>query len=797
MRIYTYKFNNYRNRIYKPVYDVTSMLPYRTNGTGWGTSNFNYGDKITTTQIVGSLEQPYMQDSDYCILQQDDGTIMKWFITEAHYVRGFQWQLTLRRDFGDDIFNVDCIIHRGYVPDTSNRIFNSEPLSFNKILKRRSNVTDDSATPWYVAYVSKDFANSDRSISFKARRETVDYEVTSLASWYYYYLSGRHDALISITETLNVENLNERGWGYPISIEGNYKRGLGWQEATGSTLHYLTRRGSWNDIRDAFYNSSTVELVYNRAKEIYDNYGASTLDLVRELNGKIIADSTTKYRIEVKIDDEDSTELGVDADDQMSAAFETLYNNLTSQSLIHYQATDMQYMGYWAKVDARFIHWTMTFQALTDLDEADSITITANRHRTNSSSYDIIAFPAREIAIKDGSNTVYQSSNKADGLAGALASLSQSEVYDIQLIPFSPLDYTVLQYSTETNRGTVVVDDMLNGQDFSSSIGGSATAGYLYIFYVSSATSRRPLRTDLGFGRTEGTILTVKGGFKRAALCDTWRLNSPNMASTFEFNAAEMNGWDRLISVMELKPATPYIQVYPNFERLYGANYNDMRGLICSGEFSLSRTSSEWNEYVLRNKNYQLQFNREIENMSLTQNVERKQQIANAVIGGIASTVQAGVSAGMATANPIAGVAAGAVMAGANVAGAALDIKWSEQLRKEAQNFKQDMFNLSMENIRAVPATLTNVSPINPQNSGFVTFEYYTCSDEEVDTLLNYIRWYGMTVEAVGRVQDWLEPGVETFVSATILRYDGIEDSHYVSALNEELERGFYIRRDI
>lgn len=544
-------------------------------------------------------------------------------------------------------------------------------------------------------------------------------------------------------------------------------------------------------------NESTARTVYNRIKDIYDGYTDATLDTVRELNGKIVATPTTKYRVEVKINDEAMEDFGVRDDEQLRAAFESLYNTLTSKSLIRYKATDLSYMDSWAKVETSYIRWTMTFQALTDAEEEDTISITANRHRTNSSAYDIIAFPAREVSIKNGSITVYQSSNKADGLAGALASLPQSEVYDIQLIPFSPLDYTVLQYSTATNRGTVVTDSMLNGQDFSTSTGGSATAGYLYIFYISSATSKRPLRTDLGFGRSEGTILTGKGGFKRAALCDTWRLNSPNMASSFEFNAAEMNGWDRLISVMELKPATPYIQVYPNFERLYGANYNDMRGLICSGEFSLSRTSSEWNEYVLRNKNYQLQFNREIDNMSLTQDIERKQQIASAVMGGVTSTLQAGIAGGLATGNPVGAIVGGGLTAAANVVGGALDYKYSEQLRQETQNFKRDMFNLSQENIRAVPATLTNVSPINPQNSGFVTFEYYTCSDEEVETLMNYIRWNGMSVEAVGRVQDWLEQGVETFVTASILRYDGTEDSHYVNALNEELERGFYIRRNI
>lgn len=801
MRIYTYKFNNYRNRIYKAVYDVTSMLPYRTNGQGWETSNFNYGDKITTTQIVGSLEQPYSEESDYCILQQDDGTIMKWFILEAHYVRGYQWQLTLRRDFGDEIFNVDCIIHRGYVPDSSNRIFNSEPLSFNKILKARENVTDKSVSPWYVAYVAKDWRPDGDQITFFYNGIDPDITVAGLSNWEYYDNIGENVQLSYSHFGVNVRDFFDITTTLSAHIAGVYSLQ---NRATRGIIPYLEGMLGLDGLHlSASHNiRDTAERLvsYGPFARSYDTVLAArsyiNLDKVYELtrlNGKYLFDSRTNKTFAMSVTVNPFVTERI-TPSEFSSVFMDARQMLKNEGYLadfgKTSEANMDTNWAFAEIETRSV--TLSLTEVPYATGTDHIPIPTSRNRTDSSAYDIIAFPAHEVKLGISSDTTNRI--KANALAGYFASLPQDVVYDIQLLPFSPINDKYLT-TRQNGIGRVRTDLMvINVDDVQNT---DTTTGYLQVFFVRNAQCYHRLQCELREGASPYFITKKKGGYKRVALCDMWRLNSPNMASTFEFNAAEMDGWGSFYAEMEFKPATPYVQVYMDFKRLYGTRFQDMRGLICSGEFSLSRTSSEWNEYVLRNKNYQLQFNREIDNLSLTQSVERKQQIANAMIGGLSSTVQAGVSAGMATGNPIVGVAAGAVMAGANVAGAALDVKWSEQLRQEAQNFKKDMFNLSMENIKAVPATLTNVSPRTPRNNGFVTIEYYTCSEEEVDTLLNYIRWYGMSVEAVGRVQDWLEQGVETFVSATILRYDGIEDSHYVNALNEELERGFYIRRNI
>lgn len=803
MRIYTYKFNNYRNRIYKAVYDVTSMLQYRTNGQGWETSNFNYGDKITTTQIVGSLEQPYAEESDYCILQQDDGTIMKWFITEAHYVRGYQWMLTLRRDFGDDIFNVDCIIHRGHVPDESNRIFNSEPLSFNKILKARENVTDYSVSPWYVAYVAKDWRPDGDKISFSYNGIDPDITVAGLSNWEYYDNIGENTELnyskigvscATVTEML----LPGEAWFAGVySYQNSYSRGIS-NDADMNRQNGLVLQPHVTipECCTELFRITDVRESYGIIKENLYDHGIdhTTANSLTALNDKYIFDNTTNktFRISLSVASWETKRYTPEDCPYLVRRLPWISRErLVTLGYTGAKDTTYENMNTWALIETEERSVTLSLTEVPYTQGTDHIPVPTSRIRTDSSAYDIIAFPAHEVLLGNTPNKTNRV--KANALAGYLASLPQNVVYDVQLLPFSPINDKYL--STQNGAGRVRTDLMtINVDDVQNA---DTTTGYLQVFFVRNAQCYHNLRCELREGASPYFITRKKGGYKRVALCDMWRLNSPNMASTFEFNAAEMDGWGKFYAEMELKPATPYIQVYMDFNRLYGTRFQDMRGLICSGEFSLSRTSSEWNEYVLRNKNYQLQFNREIDNLSLTQSVERKQQIASAVMGGVTSTLQGGMAGGLATGNPVGAIVGAGVTAAANVVGGVLDYKYAEQLRQEAQSFKRDMFNLSMENIRAVPATLTNVSPRNPRNNGFVTIEYYTCSEEEVDTLLDYIRWYGMNVEAVGHVQDWLESGVETFVTASILRYNGREDSHYVNALNEELERGFYIRRQV
>ncbi|MGC7974463.1 hypothetical protein ACP3WV_22975, partial [Salmonella enterica] len=67
--------------------------------------------------------------------------------------------------------------------------------------------------------------------------------------------------------------------------------------------------------------------------------------------------------------------------------------------------------------------------------------------------------------------------------------------------------------------------------------------------------------------------------------------------------------------------------------RLYGRDFGDSRGLILGGDFSISQINDAWKSYELNNKNYQVMFDRQIQNMEVNNSVAHTMDIVNAFTG--------------------------------------------------------------------------------------------------------------------------------------------------------------------
>ena len=105
--------------------------------------------------------------------------------------------------------------------------------------------------------------------------------------------------------------------------------------------------------------------------------------------------------------------------------------------------------------------------------------------------------------------------------------------------------------------------------------------------------------------------------------CSLYRLCSPNYNGLFEFSVAKNGGSVDFFNVdITLKPINPYIHINPNFKGMYGIDYDDSRGLICGGDFSIPKWSNAFVEYELNNKNYQQIFDRQLQHMDFTHKQE-------------------------------------------------------------------------------------------------------------------------------------------------------------------------------
>lgn len=290
--------------------------------------------------------------------------------------------------------------------------------------------------------------------------------------------------------------------------------------------------------------------------------------------------------------------------------------------------------------------------------------------------------------------------------------------------------------------------------------------------------------------------LSLKDSVKVETECNKYRLCSPNYQGSFDFNVAKNGGTvDYFIAECTYKPYTPYIKIAPQFNLLYGANYGDARGLLCGGDFSLSRFTDAWESFELQNKNYQNIFNREIQHLDFDQSLEyRKAEITGGI--GVLTGGAAGAAGGAMATGHWAGAVAGGVggIAGSAV-GMTMDLDFLARQQREAKQFSIDKFNYQLGNIKALPYTLTKVGAFNINSKIWPFLEFYTCTEEEKKALENKLKYESMTVMRIGSFGDFWRIDTELrYFKGELIRNEEIaEDNHVFEALYAEIYKGVYI----
>lgn len=272
--------------------------------------------------------------------------------------------------------------------------------------------------------------------------------------------------------------------------------------------------------------------------------------------------------------------------------------------------------------------------------------------------------------------------------------------------------------------------------------------------------------------------------------CNMYRLISPNYQGEFEFSVAKNNGVDFFNVDCSYKPYNPYIHVNPNFKGLYGKDFNDGRGLICNGDFSFGMISDAFTNYELANKNYQAVFNRQIQNMDVMQSIERTEAVAGMATGIVKGTASGAMAGGMAGGGY--GAIAGAIIGGvSSTVGGALDLVNLDKRQREEKSFAVDMYNYSLQNVHALSYSLTRCTALTYNNKLFPFVEKWTCTPEEKDALLEKLHYDGMTVNRIGKIQDYI--GNDTMVRGEIIRIDLNSDNHMANEIYNEIRKGVYL----
>ena len=136
------------------------------------------------------------------------------------------------------------------------------------------------------------------------------------------------------------------------------------------------------------------------------------------------------------------------------------------------------------------------------------------------------------------------------------------------------------------------------------------------------------------------------------------------------------------------------------------------------------------------------------------------------------------------------GAAVGAV---GGLATSALDYRNNLRMMEENRQYKIDMYGYNLQNIQAIPTSLTKTSALTYNTRVWPFIEYYTCTDAERSALKDKMKYNGMTIMKVGQLNNYLL-GEDNFYKGQLIRLPDVRiDGHMAFEIYNELNKGVYL----
>ena len=758
-RIVIFDYNNYGNRIVKEpqLYLNKYGTPLYTESA----ANFTEGDLITSTIIAGRQNNSYDGTGNYMVVtdNDDDTVLSRWFIVGKTYTRGGQWKINLKRDTIADNWDAFLTsianIRRGYVGADNKLIYNNENFNLNQIKKSEDLLTDTTGVPWIVGYYTENTDNFPLTATVtNINIPTITYSGTLDQFKTKYSKFTEKVVLSQYVDDTNLEYSENMDYVFNYYTTVHHvidKVNLASLSVSSTSTIFSDTLLTGYAYKNLSYNKLEQPTLLTKTNELMSN--SMDRNNLNYYNNKYVkfSDGTIKYlkyKYEYK---------------------EIVRELTTSDSLYSYllESVQDQFKGTpTLKLGIKYHQGTYTLEVLDTALGTYNVSIDSGKAQLVDAPYKMFCIPYGDIPITVGTKTLTLNKDIALLVAQALnTKYGETFIKDLQLLPYCPCQYYVQA------DGSLIVPNLTN--NYSEIKNGDTTIGFILHCYNSSFTFN--IMKEL-------TVTNVKVENET----DMYRLSSPNGNGVFEFNLAKNGGLNFINVDCTYMPFNPFIHLSPNFKNLYGADFNDYRGLICGGDFSLPKTTSAWETYQLNNKNYQAIFDRGITNLEVNQSVERMNDIAGIFTGGLS-----GASSGAITGSLIGMPITAGIGAVVGTAAGGIDLYQNEKLRKETKAYSKDMYTLQNGNIKAQAQGIAKTIAFNINNKVFPTLEFYTCTDDERALLKTYLTYKSFTLNTIGTIGDYYSSEYP-YVEGTIIR-STISDATIMNDINNELNGGIYI----
>lgn len=790
--VYLLHYNNYYNRIVKKESTLAGYLLDAYLLDSFDNVNFVDNDGVNTTYVCNTDTNP-----DYIVVANGDVISSRWYVIEKSILRNGQFRFTLRRDVIVDAYeptvSAPCFIEKATLQKNDPLIFNGEDMTVNQIKTSEYALKDETGCAWVVGYIPKDSFNGDvtsRTVKGDVILDggaSADITVENLTDWDYnqyangtkfkgafngpvaygvycwsnsenhmigagIYSDGTLPTYNNLYDIPNIITPSKDTSGYKITLQSSVV------DPSISINHY--RNNVWKGTSG--FNGQLLVVTGNAFPTDENTF--------KNLNGKVIYESASGLYRRIKINAQFiKNEQTIISPSSTPALALLLYSNLNTQANLWSIVGNPNENSYRAVYS--YYEYTIEYEQIYT---SATVVVSApeNRYHLEDQPYDMFCIPYSDDLQIYKNGVAYVKANKSIAVNMATqigATTGTGNVYDVQLLPYCPVRYCILDDGTfdiKSAKHDIIKDS--NGK----------TLGV--ILWATTSAFTIDIQHEI--------VVTDP---KIESQTDVYRLTSPNFNGQFEFNAAKNGGVESFNVDCNYKPFNPYIHVNPNFKLLYGQDFNDARGLICGGDFSLPQLSNAWANYQLENKNYQAIFDRQIQNMEVNNKVQRQKEIISAAIGTAQGGLM-GAASGMQY-GPGGAIAGGVGGTLASLAGGIADVNFNDQLRNEALDYTKDMYGYNLGNIQALPTSLTKTSAFTYNNKIFPILEYYTCTDQEKQALRDKIKYNGMTVMRIGTIAEFIPNAENQYIKGRIIRLDGIEeDYHFLKAISEEIFKGAF-----
>lgn len=805
------------------------------------TIDFNPNDGIDTELVLNITET---NSADYLIVYEDSSAgliLSRWFIMERTRLRGGQCKLKLHRDVIidniDEIKNSTALIERATLLDDDPFIFNKEPSSYNQIKMGEEELRDYTNTPWIVGYLANTLDQEPKTITY-IPEGTQYYQ--SFTSWDDFEFKNYVDGVTGITPTdfnmatrfiidFGVNNSAANPDIYDIfHCQDNYNNPLkSWEsktypsknwrykyspqtltsdkQAAGTAMAHYLRSYTFTD--NSAFTGTVYDYLYHYGPSEYSLTipDEATVQRFVSYNNKIIkvgpSGSEKYYRLQYSTGSTvDSTDRNIysTSNDWKKAVLTAVDNSLTSAQYA---------LGLWFLKNntTNGIHFHIDYQtarfSATEISPSNtySLAIPGTRKKLQDAPYTMFAIPYNSVSYNDGvlgfGNTdAVGCRGIASAMATALGGTGTTYIYDLQLLPYCPIQNTDLIVNGKDFRPTNI--GLVLDKDFSkiTKTTGGVTSTVGFVFWLERSSFSVSINKSIDVGNVKLSNET-----------DLYRICSPNYQGTFDFSAAKNRGVSGFDIDCTYRPYTPYIKIAPiwNQNGIYGGTNDDGRGCICGGDFSLPIVDNAWIDYQINNKNFLNIFDRQIKSMDTMHSYEKGERITSAILGGIGGTASA-TAAGALVGGPVGAVAGGIIGALGNIGGGIADYAIAEGRFKESKSLTTDMFNYQIGNVQALPLSLAKVGCQTANFRFWPMLEYYSCTDEEKDNLNFLLQTQGMTAGKVGKIGDYFDTANrftfennKQFIRGRIFKNTISDDTHMLVAVNNQLSAGVYFNKEL